>query len=199
MVFTRGSKNTWLLGNALVANRIRMFSPQNNIPQKVCSVCGDPSQVELHTAKAMVINCMDFRLRDNMSCHLNRLGYKNKYDEVIGAGASLAYNGLLDYSGWNTYIDQHIQLAFDLHDISEIIIIDHMHCGAYKEHYATAYPDGMTDEEEYQLHIENLDIATNTIFGKFNPTDGTVAKITDLKITTYILAIDACSMDKIST
>ena len=72
--------------------------------------CNDNSQVNLHTANAIVLSCMDFRLRDNITCTLNALSYNNNYDEFILAGTSLGYNGMEGkYKEWEKTADDHIK------------------------------------------------------------------------------------------
>jgi len=192
--------NPWVLRrtNPLEpAKLVQISSPSPMIitdskKNETCGPCCDTTQALLHDAKAMVVQCMDFRLRDNSTCHLNLLGYKNEYDECICAGSSLGYNGLLEYSGWTQFIDEHITLAYNLHEISEIKIIDHMKCGAYTAQYGS-----MTYDQEYDYHSENLKQCADTLWSKFNPTNGSVLKIPELKIMTYILAIDASKMENI--
>ena len=108
----------FLLGNIRIRSRISraINNAINNVGTPVpviCHPCSDNSQIILHNAKAIVLNCMDFRLRDNVTCHLNQKGYKNEYDEVIVAGASLGYNGLQSYTGWDTFTDQHVELSYN--------------------------------------------------------------------------------------
>ena len=198
MPFNKGNIYAYNLGNSKFASRIYkntsklpfIIYPTNN---SICSVCYDNSQSNLHTAKAIMINCMDFRLRDNVTCHLNLKGFKNGYDEVIAAGASLGYNGLSTYTDWNTFIDSHISLAYDLHEISQIIIVEHEKCGAYKVQYG----DSITSEQEYQYHVDNVKTCADVLWSKFNHTDGSVTKIHDLKIMAYIISIDGCSFTEL--
>ena len=82
-------------------------------------------QLTAHTAKALVITCMDFRLIDDAVYFLNSKGYNNNYDELILAGASLGYNQT-KFESWKKTVDDHIGLAKKLHNIKEIIIIDHI-------------------------------------------------------------------------
>jgi hypothetical protein len=194
MPFVKGNKFVWALGNPLMANRIANFMADEPraINPNYCGPCCDPTQVDLKTAEAMVLCCMDFRLRDNMACHLNLKGYKNNYDEVIAAGASLGYNGLADYEGWNTFIDSHISLAYDLHDISKIIIVEHEKCGAY----AVQYGDLTTDEER-AYHVENVTTCGNVLWEKYNPTNGTMTRIPNLSIIGYVISIDASRFTEI--
>jgi carbonic anhydrase len=80
------------------------------------------------TASAIAITCMDFRLIGNKHKLLEELGYEEDYDHFTMAGASLGF----DNERWSEVAFDHINLAIKLHHISEIIIIDHMDCGAYK-------------------------------------------------------------------
>ena len=120
-------------------------------------------QLSAHTAKAIVITCMDFRLIDDAVRYLDRHGYNNNYDEFILAGASLGYNQTT-YSAWTETLDTHIGLAQQLHDIKEIIVIDHMNCGAYKILYNK---DSLTEDKELALHKQNFKIFKNTIKQKY--------------------------------
>ena len=164
-------------------------SAQTSTPD--CPCCST-SQVGLHNAKAMVFCCMDFRLRDNMVCQLNLKGYKDNYDEVIAAGCSLGYNGLLDYTGWNIFVDEHIELAYNLHNISEIIIIDHEKCGAFTAEYGE-----LSTSDEYAKHVENLETCANTLWDKFNPINGTIKPIPNLVIIAYIISIDGGTLTEV--
>ena len=215
----KGSRNEWNLGNSNFAMRIHKYTvrdPPTNTPSiddwKIapdvspehpantpdnsqcitCSQCCDYSQTNLHTAKAIVLNCMDFRLRDNVTCHLNLKGYKNNYDEVISAGSSLGYNSFSTYTDWDIFIDDTILLAYNLHEISEILIVEHEKCGAYKAKYGD-----MTSDQEYQYHIDNSKTCVDVLWSKFNDTDGSVNKIHNLKIIAYIISIDGCSFTEL--
>mmetsp|Transcript_28984 Transcript_28984/g.39812 ORF Transcript_28984/g.39812 Transcript_28984/m.39812 type:complete len:178 (-) Transcript_28984:290-823(-) len=107
-------------------------------------------QLTAHTAKAMVLSCMDFRLLDDIVMFMNDKGYNNNYDQFILAGASL---GSLQtkYKIWGESWTEHLGLAIKLHHVTEVICIDHDKCGAYK----LFYPE-MKPEEERQYHIDNL-------------------------------------------
>ena len=169
------------------AQRCKKPFPLSGI--KYCMECVDKSQVNLHEASTILISCMDFRLRDNICCYMDNLGYKNKYDEIILAGASLGYNGVNGaYLNWVETADDHIKLSYQLHDIKSIILIDHMQCGGYK----LGYPDlvgQMGSVNEYNYHVTNLKKAAISLFNKYGP-DGSIIKIPDLTIKKYIISID---------
>ena len=138
-------------------------------------------QLTAHTAKALVITCMDFRLIDDAVYFLNSKGYNNNYDELILAGASLGYNQT-KFESWKKTVDDHIGLAKKLHNIKEIIIIDHMDCGAYRIFYDK---QKLSREEEIKLHKEN--------FNKFKEL---IAKTyPELIISTYLMGLDGKMID----
>lgn len=128
-------------------NKIECFSNsilnQTNTP---------PNQLLVHTAKALVVTCMDFRLIDDAVYYLNKIGYNNNYDQFILAGSTLGYNQT-KFMDWINSLDKHIELAEQLHHISEIIFIDHMGCGAYKIFYNKP---NLSPNEEIELHKQNF-------------------------------------------
>ena len=189
----------------MMVNRIRNFKPSGvaSAPSRSrCGPCCDPNQAALKDAKAFVLCCMDFRLRDNQICQLNRKGYKNNYDEVIAAGASLGYNGLAEYGGWKTYIEEHFELGYQLHNISEIIVIDHDKCGAF----AVQYPDIINEDDsvdaskEREYHITDITTCVDELWTKYNPVNGTYGierTIANLKVKGYLLSIDGSKLELI--
>lgn len=124
-----------------------------------------PNNPDDHTAKTLLLNCIDFRLIDYENFLLDSTGYLNEFDEFILAGASLGYNGITGYHPrWQNCCDDHINISHKLHDIYEITIIDHMSCGAYKLQYT---PEQLAGDGEYNLHVENLNKAEKTLKNKF--------------------------------
>ena len=205
MPFVRGPRPNWNLGNIYMSARINNFQNRNPVKPVICNRCYSDAQVDLTDASACVLSCIDFRLRDNKACHLNELGYRNNYDETSAAGASLGYNGLLNYNDgptfiWSTYIDNHITLAYDLHNISKIIIVEHEQCGAYAAQYPDYVPDGskyLPPPVELQYQLENIEKAGPVLWDKFNPVSGSVKPIPNLEIIGYRISIDACTFTKI--
>jgi carbonic anhydrase len=127
------------------------------------------NQLTVDKAKALVLTCIDFRLIDDIVRFMNKLGYNNNYDKFIISGASLGYNKTdkLPFSdAWRQTIDTHISLAMNLHEIKEVIVIDHMKCDAYKKYYK---PDGtdLEESEEITYHIENLKTFGESIQDKY--------------------------------
>lgn len=120
--------------------------------------------------KALVLTCIDFRLLDDVVHHMNKIGYQNNYDQFILPGSSLGYNQD-NYPAWKSSLNDHI----NLHHISEIIVIDHLKCGAYKIFYGD-----ITGKEDLELHKVNLR-KFKFVIGKMYP---------DLKISTSIIDLN---------
>jgi hypothetical protein len=190
-------------------------TPQRNIPTTPqCNCCASERDLaSLSSAKAIVFNCIDFRLRENTTCNLNCRGYYNNYDEIIAAGVSLGYNGLLNFTGWNNFIDAHITLGYALHNINEIHIVEHCQCGAYAANYgrdgiteptliegAMKYPKSgsyLVQEHERNLQRQNVEICGTSLWNKFNPSNGSLTRITNLVIIGWIVSIDGCNLTEI--
>jgi len=80
---------------------------------------------------AMLLSGMDYRLLDETERYMSGRGLRNKDDHVILAGASLA--ALTDkYPAWAQTFWEHLEVAIQLHQIHQVILMDHRDCGAYK-------------------------------------------------------------------
>lgn len=109
-------------------------------------------QLKAFEAQAIVFSCMDFQLIDDIVIFLTELGYNNNFDQFILAGCSLTF-AKHEFKQWRIVAKDHLELAVKLHNIKEVICIEHERCGAYK----TQYPD-MTQETEKEVHTANLKI-----------------------------------------
>jgi len=68
---------------------------------------------------------------DEIERYMSGRGLKDKYDHVVLAGASLG--AVTDkYPAWNKTFWDHLDVAIKLHQIHEVIVMDHRDCGAYK-------------------------------------------------------------------
>lgn len=81
--------------------------------------------------EALLLNCMDYRLVDDVTKYMDGRGLTNQYDQIILAGASL---GALTEKApaWGATFWEHVQVAKDLHHIKKVMVMDHRDCGAYK-------------------------------------------------------------------
>jgi hypothetical protein len=182
-----------------VVSRNQVIIPPSTLPviptdptEIYCQACCDDSEDNLDEAKAIVINCMDFRLRDNVTCHLNNIGYKNDYDEGIVAGTSAGYMGLYNgYTDWETFIDETILTSHNLHKTYIIMLIEHENCGVYKNLYGS-----LPTNEMYPHHVENSAEATQILWNKFGP-DGTISQIPNLIVISYIITINGCTLKEL--
>jgi carbonic anhydrase len=106
-----------------------------------------------HFAEALILSCIDYRFVDDTIFFLEQNpALSQSYDVTALAGSSLGANQN-KYPHWRqTFID-HVNLAIELHHIRQLIVFDHMDCGAYQ----MFYPDIKSNSnEERKLHIENI-------------------------------------------
>ena len=96
-------------------------------------------------AEALVLTCMDYRLRDNVVAFCNGAGLKDNYDEVVLAGAALAAVSP-KFPNSNRAFWDHVGFAKQLHSIHKVVVIDHRDCGAYRLALGAA-PDIARDAE----------------------------------------------------
>lgn len=144
--------------------------------------------------KAIIITCIDFRLIDDAVTYLNEKGFRDQYDEFILAGASLGYTtslSTLGYSGWTAVLDDHVNISYSLHKIKDIIVMDHMDCGAYKAQYGASTLSSSYVETKY--HIENLNSFRSTINQKFVVNDAP-----KFNVQTWLMSLDG-SVDQMPT
>ena len=125
-------------------------------------------KMKAHNAKAFVITCMDFRLLKDAALHLVKRGYDVNYDQFVLAGVSLGYLQKKNPE-WGKAMIQHIKISKALHHTKEIILIDHLDCGAYK-----TFMPNLKKEDEYKEHVKNLNCAENALKKEFS--DMTVKK-----------------------
>jgi carbonic anhydrase len=132
------------------------------------------------TAKALVLSCIDFRFVNDRASFFNMGVYQDNYNKFSLAGASLGYNQNT-FPEWRETCNKHIELAQQLHDIDEVIVLDHMDCGAYRILYDNPT---MSKQEEYTLHKKNLKKFKSMINEKFP----------SLKVTTLLMDVDGSVM-----
>jgi hypothetical protein len=102
-----------------------------------------------HEVEALLLNCMDFRLVNEVTFLMNEHGLTNRYDQVIMAGATLGI-ATDKYPSWAQTFWDHLDLAIKLHGVKRVIAIDHRDCGAYKLALGKDY--GQLPLEETEIH-----------------------------------------------
>ncbi|HJD56488.1 MAG TPA: hypothetical protein LFW21_07850 [Rickettsia endosymbiont of Pyrocoelia pectoralis] len=131
----------------------------------------------LNEASTLLISCVDFRLIDETDKLMKQLGLEDDFDKVSLPGASLA---LVNdkYTHWGKTIEDTIELLQDLHNIKQILFLDHRECGAYKKLIAPEHLN--SKEKETAAHTEILNKARKIIKEKFPK----------LKVYTFLMGLD---------
>jgi len=89
----------------------------------------------------LLVTCMDLRFIDEIADFMDHDNLTNRYDHVVFAGASLGALGApgarnehgepLDFSHWQKTFWDHLAAAVELHQISDVYLLEHRHCAAY--------------------------------------------------------------------
>ena len=111
----------------------------------------------------LMLQCMDFRYPHRTIQTMDAEGLRGKYDQLILAGASL---GVVHKEEWQiTFLDQ-LGFAIKEHGVSQVLILDHRDCGAYKKFLdPPVTPDD--PEEEKRAHTDVAKAAIKIIRGTF--------------------------------
>lgn len=131
----------------------------------------------LNEASTLLISCVDFRLIDETDKLMKQLGLEDDFDKVSLPGASLALVNET-YTHWGKTIEDTIEILQELHNIKQIIFLDHRECGAYKKLINQEYLN--TKEKETEIHTEILNKARKLIKEKFP----------QLKVYTFLMGLD---------
>ena len=131
----------------------------------------------LNEASTLLISCVDFRLIDETDKLMKQLGLEDDFDKVSLPGASLALVNET-YTHWGKTIEDTIDILQELHNIKQIIFLDHRECGAYKKLINQEYLN--TKEKETEIHTEILNKARKLIKEKFP----------QLKVYTFLMGLD---------
>ena len=96
-----------------------------------------------HNCRAIVVGCMDFRLRSGIRKWTAKL--EGGFDRLAIAGGVKNLPFVLDQ----------VELSYKLHHITEVYLINHEDCGAYGE------------EGTFEKHTKDLSFAKKIIGQKF--------------------------------
>ena len=77
--------------------------------------------MDLHFCKTIIITCIDFRFQDLIDKWLDKNFRPKTYDRVASAGGVLDLDEVL----------KQVKVAYNLHHIKEVVLINHEDCGAY--------------------------------------------------------------------
>lgn len=109
--------------------------------------------------EALVLNCMDFRLANELTFFMNEHGLVNKYDQMILAGATLAV-ATDKFPAWAETFWDHLELAIKLHGVKRVIAVNHRDCGAFKLAFGKDFAKDPKEEAEAhsQVMVEFRDL-----------------------------------------
>jgi hypothetical protein len=117
----------------------------------------------------LMLQCMDSRYPHRTLQTMDSMGLRGKYDQLILPGASLGVvlrertepPKKVDWQ--SSFLDQ-LGVAIDLHQVSEVLILDHRDCGAYKV-FLGVTPDDPKAEKD--AHIKKCQEAIGIIVKRF--------------------------------
>ena len=126
---------------------------------------------------ALLLSCMDYRLMDEVERYMSARGLRNRYDHVILAGASLG--AVTDkFPAWNQPFWEHLDVAIKLHNIHQVILLDHLDCGAYKVILGPGHAkDAQLEKQAHAMQLQKL----KAMIGDRYPT---------LHVETLVMALD---------
>lgn len=116
----------------------------------------------MHTCKALVLTCIDFRFQQAIEQFLKNAGMEGTADRVAVAGAAKSLV-TPEQPRDREFLLQQIEIAANLHHISEVVIMQHEDCGAYG---GSSKFDSPASEREY--HREVMKDAKQRIQEKFS-------------------------------
>ena len=91
-----------------------------------------PIPIDKEGASTFVLACIDPRFTEYLAKFLiNEKDIAHDYDLFALAGASLGANQT-KHKCWGKALMEHIDVAIDLHGIKQLLVFDHLDCGAYK-------------------------------------------------------------------
>ena len=101
----------------------------------------------------LLLQCMDSRYPHRTIQTMDSLGLRGKYDQLILAGASL---GVIHRPAWQTTFFDQLAFAIKEHGVSQVLILDHRDCGAYKHFLKPPVtPDDPAKEKKAHIKIAN--------------------------------------------
>jgi hypothetical protein len=136
-------------------------------------------------AHVLVLSCIDPRFTEFLAWFLiNYKAVHSNYDLFSLAGASLGVNQVV-FTNWKGVFFDHLALALDLHEISEVWAFDHLDCGAYKQFKVLTVDD---DVGKHTEELQKLQQSLATYTGSTNLTVNT--KIQQLAFKGFVMSTE---------
>ena len=115
----------------------------------------------------------------------------NRYDQLVFAGSAL---GVIqkDHESWFDVFFQHLDIAVKLHEIQDVYIMEHRHCGAYakflgkKGEYGDSLRELKREEKDHRKYAFQL---RDLIFEhcKKKVKDGEDAELWDVHVRCFLM------------
>lgn len=115
----------------------------------------------------LLLSCMDLRFLDEITTFMNHDNLANRYDHVVLAGSAFGALGApggrdadgntFEVSHWKDTFFDHLGAAIDLHDVSDVYIVQHRNCGAFHKvfHITEDFSDSKADQlAEKRVHAK---------------------------------------------
>lgn len=108
--------------------------------------------MDLHFCKTIIITCIDFRFQDLIDKWIDSKFRPKTYDRVAFAGGVLNLDTVL----------KQIKIAYELHHIKEVVLINHEDCGAYGKEgsFERHSQDLKKAKEKIKSLFKNIDVET---------------------------------------
>lgn len=119
----------------------------------------------MHTIKACVVICIDFRFQAMINEFLEQEGLLGEADIISIAGAAHDLATPLCQES-RDYVMGQINASISLHHPNKVILIDHQDCGMYN--LSGKIPQGLALGEDIQKHRPYLETAKQRIQGTFH-------------------------------
>lgn len=85
-----------------------------------CGAIKTQDQTTAHSANCFVVACMDFRLVDDVTHFMDKIGHNNNYDQFVLAGASLGFTQD-KYPEWGKSLLDHMSIGQSLHNFRFVV------------------------------------------------------------------------------
>lgn len=122
----------------------------------------------MHTIKACVIICIDFRFQSHIQDFLAKEGLLGNVDIISIAGAAHDFSTPLNQES-HDYVMGQVGASISLHHPDKVIFIDHQDCGMYN--LTGKIPQGLAFETDIEKHRNYLELAKKRIQDTFNRID----------------------------
>ncbi|MBI4363564.1 MAG: hypothetical protein HY545_01825 [Candidatus Doudnabacteria bacterium] len=125
-----------------------------------------------HKAQAIVLSCIDFRFRNAVNQFVEQLGISD-FDLKSDAGG---VKQIVEKTSAGDWILKNFEIAFDLHDVERVILINHEDCGAYGGSKKFA-----NSKEEINFQNQQLKLAVDILKQKYpdKQIEAYLARLTD--------------------